>query len=117
MEQHVCLVCAKAFDTGAILLDRRLRQRLERTTVTAWGLCPDDEKKHLDGYVALVAVDEARSTKTDGVIKPEHAHRTGAVAHVRREAFTKIFNVPAPPGPLAFSEPAVVEHLATLVTP
>ena len=25
LEQHVCLVCGTAFDTGAILLDKRLR--------------------------------------------------------------------------------------------
>ena len=28
LEQHVCLVCGKAFDTGTILLDKRLRQSL-----------------------------------------------------------------------------------------
>ena len=40
MEQNVCPVCGKAFDTGTILLDRRLRNSLERKTVTGWSLCP-----------------------------------------------------------------------------
>jgi len=40
LEQRVCLVCGTTFDTGAILLDKRLRQHLDRHTVTGWGLCP-----------------------------------------------------------------------------
>ncbi|WP_430522156.1 hypothetical protein [Pseudomonas aeruginosa] len=40
LEQHVCLVCGTAFDTGAILLDKRLRASMERHTATGWGLCP-----------------------------------------------------------------------------
>lgn len=34
LEQHVCLVCGTAFDTGAILLDKRLRASMERHTAT-----------------------------------------------------------------------------------
>ncbi len=41
LEQHVCLVCGTAFDTGAILLDKRLRASMERRTATGWGLCPE----------------------------------------------------------------------------
>ncbi|SFE17291.1 hypothetical protein SAMN03159379_07464, partial [Variovorax sp. NFACC26] len=38
MEQHLCLVCGLGFDTGGILFDRRLRQSMQRHTVTGWGL-------------------------------------------------------------------------------
>jgi len=38
MEQKVCPVCGQAFDTGVILLDKRLRNSLERKTVTGWDL-------------------------------------------------------------------------------
>lgn len=41
LEQHVCLVCGARFDTGAVLLDRRLRASMEYQTVTDWGLCPE----------------------------------------------------------------------------
>ena len=43
LEQHVCLVCGTAFDTGAILLDKRLRASMERHTATGWGLCPEHQ--------------------------------------------------------------------------
>lgn len=39
MEQNVCAVCGKTFDTGSILLDRRMQDSMERHTVTDWGLC------------------------------------------------------------------------------
>lgn len=37
LEQHVCLVCGTAFDTGRILLDKRLRACMEHHTTTGWG--------------------------------------------------------------------------------
>ncbi len=40
LEQHVCLVCGTAFDTGAVLLDKRLRASMERHTATGWGFAP-----------------------------------------------------------------------------
>ena len=54
LEQHVCLVCGKAFDTGTILLDKRLRASMEHHTKTGWGLCPEHQKLADDGFVALV---------------------------------------------------------------
>ena len=53
LEQHVCLVCGKAFDTGTILLDKRLRASMEHHTKTGWGLCPEHQKLADDGFVAL----------------------------------------------------------------
>ena len=43
LEQHVCLVCGAGFDTGTILLDKRLRASMERHTAIGWGLCPEHQ--------------------------------------------------------------------------
>ncbi|HHW2678374.1 hypothetical protein [Pseudomonas aeruginosa] len=51
LEQHVCLVCGTGFDTGAILLDKRLRASMERHTATGWGLCPEHQKLSDDGLL------------------------------------------------------------------
>lgn len=102
MEQHVCPVCGKAHDTGAILMDTRLkynhktgrnelRETFDHYTVTGWSLCPEHKKLADEGYVAIVAVDE---TKTKGPITPENAWRTGSIAHVRRSVWDNIFNAP-----------------------
>ena len=93
LEQHVCLVCGAAFDTGAILLDKRLRASMERHTATGWGLCPEHQKLSDDGFVALVECDPQRSRAAAGAarMKPDQAHRTGRLAHLKREVFADVF--------------------------
>jgi len=120
LEQRVCLVCGTSFDTGAILLDKRLRQSMAHHTVTGWGLCPDHERLFQEGYVALVECDPQRSggAPSSGSIKPEQAYRTGRLAHLTREAFAKVFNVPlSTEQPCVFVEPEVIDHLQAMVEP
>ena len=117
LEQHVCLVCGTRFDTGAILLDRRLRASMERHTATGWGLCPEHQKLSDDGFVALVECDPQRSGSPagGGRVKPEQAYRTGRLAHLKREAFAQVFDVPiAADQPCVFVEPGVIEQLQTM---
>lgn len=120
MEQHVCLVCGATFDTGAILLDRRLRASMERHTTTGWGLCAEHRRLFDAGYVALVECDPRRSGLPAGGdrLKPEDAYRTGRIAHVKRDAFAKLFNVPVEvKRPCVFVEPGVIERLEAMVAP
>ena len=117
LEQHVCLVCGTRFDTGAILLDRRLRASMERHTATGWGLCPEHQKLSDEGFVALVECDPQRSGSPagGGRVKPEQAYRTGRLAHLKREAFAQVFDVPiAADQPCVFVEPGVIEQLQTM---
>lgn len=119
LEQHVCLVCGKAFDTGAILLDTRLRASMERHMATGWGLCPEHQKLSDDGFVALVECDPQRSgSQAGGRMKPEQAHRTGRLAHLRRKVFTQMFNVPIEDKQACvFVEPGVIDQLQSMVVP
>jgi len=120
LEQHVCLVCGVTFDTGAILLDKRLRASMERYTTTGWGLCAEHQKLSDDGFVALIECDPQRSgspSGTDGV-KPEQAYRTGRLAHLKRAMFARVFNVPiAADQPCVFVEPGVIERLRSMGEP
>lgn len=120
LEQHVCLVCGTAFDTGSILLDRRLRSSMEHHTTTGWGLCAEHQRLFSEGFVALVECDPQRSEMSSGAdrMKPEQAYRTGRLAHVKREAFAKLFNVPvAANQACVFVEPGVIERLQAMVAP
>ena len=112
MEQNVCLVCAKTFDTNAILINKHLRENMERYTVTGWGLCPEHQKLHEDGYVALVVIDPDRSPFP---YKPKTVYRLGKVMHIKRSVWAKIFDTSAPEGPMAFCGDDLVEKLAYLV--
>ena len=110
MEQKVCPVCGRAFDTGMILLDKRLRNTLERKTVTGWDLCPEHAKLWERGYIALVECDPEKSKFTGETIKPKDAYRTGRVVHIRKKAAQQIFNMEMTL-PVAFVEPGVVDML------
>ena len=119
LEQHVCLVCGTRFDTGAVLLDRRLRASMEHQTVTGWGLCPEHQKLFDEGFVALVECDPQRSgSQAGGRTKPEQAYRTGQLAHLRRAVFAQVFNVPiADDQPCVFVEPGVIDQLQSMAAP
>lgn len=109
MEQRVCLVCDKRYETNAVLLDKRLRPTLERFTTTGYGLCPEHSK---EGYVCLIEVDPGKSDGNGGRMKPENAHRTGGVAWVKEEAFRNIFN--AEVAPICYVTIGVLEKLEAM---
>lgn len=118
MEQHVCLVCGTAFDTGGILLDKRLRASMGRHTTTGWGLCPEHQKLADDDFVALVECDPRRSGSPDGRLKPEHAYRTGRLVHIKRHVFTQVFNAPIEANQACvFVEPGVIDQLQAMMPP
>lgn len=83
MEQAQCPVCLTIFDTGNILLDRRLKQGMEQRTVTHRALCEKCQKLKDDGFVALIELErEPRNGE-----HPLEIPRTGNVAHVRASAW------------------------------
>lgn len=118
MERHICLVCGAEYDTGSILLDRRLRASFERYTTTGWGLCAQHQRLFDEDFVALVECDPAKSGHPSSAerLKPHQAYRTGRVAHLKRDVFARVFNVPIDPKlPSVFVEPGVIEKLEAMV--
>ena len=112
MEKHVCVVCGHTYDTGAILLHKQLRSIKE--DVTGNGLCPDDQKKFNDGYIALVAVSNKGTSNT---LKQEEAYRTGTIIHMKEEVFFNMVQQtpPSPRLPLVFIEEKVVELIKNMM--
>jgi hypothetical protein len=104
LEQHECVVCGTRYDTGALLLNKRLAQTLDKHTVTGLGLCPSHQKLADDGFVALVEA-EQRDGKT---------YRLGRLAHVRAAVWPNLFNIPLPPRMVAFVEPDAMDKLEAL---
>ena len=113
MEQHICQVCGNDFDTGALLLDKRMRDKFEMHTTTGYGLCPECQQKKDDGYIALVGVDESKSRRlTNGNLKNEDAHRTGDLVHLRASGWDNIFpGMETPENMVCFCEVGVIDHL------
>ena len=113
MEQHVCRICGTTFDSGAILMDQRMRDKFEMHTTTGYGICPEDQAKMDDGYIALVGCDDEKSPKmANGNIKAEDAYRTGDLIHIRSSVWDNIFTgIEAPEGMVCFCDVKVIDHL------
>ena len=83
MEQNQCFICLTIFETGNILLDRRLKQSMEQCTVTGYGICPECQKLQDDGYVALIVASEGNTS-----------NRTGQYLFLKKEVAVHLFNNP-----------------------
>jgi len=103
MEQHQCFACGELYDTGAILLDKRLRNSLERHTVTGTGLCPEHKKLREDDRILLL-----------GTLDQNGEHRTGDILAVKTEVFERLFNVPVPKSGICFIDPEAVKQLTEM---
>ena len=93
IEKKQCPICGTLHDVG-ILLDKRLRDSMEQSTVTGYDLCPEHKELHEKGYIALVV---PAISPTEGVthLKVETA-RSGKYLHIKREVLKNILvNVPA----------------------
>lgn len=109
IEQHICFVCGIPFDTGAVLLDKHMKESFEdKHAITGYGLCEQHNKLKEDGYIALI--EATKSPAGDAV-------RTGTFAHIKQEAFAKVFNEPVPEKMIAFVEPEVIQILQSMVAP
>jgi hypothetical protein len=118
METKLCVVCGKEYDSGAILLDKRLRASMERHTCTGFGMCKEHEKLRKDGYTAVIAIDESKTTHKPGgaLIDPQEAHRTGAILHVKKRAWVDLFpEVPWPEKGVIFAPDHYVDHIAKMM--
>jgi hypothetical protein len=94
------------YDTGSLLMDKRMKDTFERHTLTGPGCCGDCTTKKDDGYIACVECDADKSNaEIDGsqeTMKHEDAFRTGQITWVRESAWLNMFNVPVPPNNVCF---------------
>lgn len=107
MEQKVCQVCGHTYDTGSLLLDKRLKERFEMHTTTGLGLCEKDQKLYDDNYIALIEVDNEPTNGTTFKSIGE-ANRTGRIAHVKKDALKLLDGMEHP---FVYVEKGVLEEL------
>lgn len=108
MGVHVCPVCLKEHDE-VVLIDERLLPTLQRRNFVGWALCTEHEARWQKGYIALIECSNNEQPTLD------NAERTGAVAHVHKEAWPHIFNAPVPNTPIAFVQQGVIDQLRAMV--
>jgi len=91
MEQKMCPVTGEIWDTQSLLFDKQLRKRFDMNTVTGYAFSPKVQEQIDKGFVALVEIDEKKSTAKDGKAKMENAWRTGRLCYLREEIAKNIF--------------------------
>ena len=100
IEKKLCPVCGKTHDSGALILDKKVRPKFDMYTTTGYDLCKACKKKFDEGYLAMVVCDTEKSKPVNGVLKMENAYRTGQVVHMKRSAVERMF--PGIPNDLPF---------------
>lgn len=102
----ICPICYAKHDE-VVLLDKRLKDSLERDNFMGFDLCPEHEAMR-EEYVALVEV----TNNACHNLEPEDAKTTGRVAHVKRTAIGQIFNVQFPADmPMCYVEVGMIDAL------
>ena len=87
IEKKQCPICGTLHDVG-ILLDRRLRDSMEQSTVTGYDLCPEHKELHEKGFIALVV--PAVSPAEDVTHLKVETARSGKYLHIKREVLKNI---------------------------
>ena len=107
METVICIVCGQEKESGALLLDQKLRPKFNQKTCTGWGLCDEHQKLKDKGFIALVGIDPEKTTENT----PDQWYRIGAFAHLKETAFKRIMNVPVPSGKICCVDQEVFDML------
>ena len=87
LEQNVCPICTKVFETGNLLMDTRIRngklmETFDNYTVTGYSICEECQKMIDEGRVALVEINEPYDV--DGMM-PDNVDRTGKIGWMKRD--------------------------------
>ena len=89
IQQEQCPICLEMHEPG-ILLDRRMRDSLERVTFTGHSPCPTCKEKLDDGFVALIEIDQSPSGNTG---KPSEATYSGRHAFLKKSVALDLFDI------------------------
>jgi len=113
LEAAICPVCGKQHSTGALLIDKRMKDRFEKETVTGFAMCEEHQKLLDDGFIALIGADPNLSKKEpNGSVTLRGAHRTGKIAHMRASVWPNFFgDTPVPPKGMCFVDDELIAML------
>ena len=116
LEAKVCIVCLTQFETGSIMMDKRLRNIFDKVTVVGLGLCEKCQAQADKGFIAMIEIDPSKSGKPNhnDHVDPNEAFRTGNSAWLRRTLAEQMFPsnlMPEADQPVVFVEFGLIQML------
>lgn len=94
--QGQCFICAKFYETGEVLLHKRLKPVFDREVTTTNAPCPECKGRIDTNFTALIEADE------DG------DNRTGRIAWIPGDRWSEFFNVPRPPKGIGYIQKGIL---------
>lgn len=86
-----CIICGTEYESGEILLDKKMKDKLERTTCTGLGApCPTCDKKYKDKFVLIGVSDDDANVEGERLDAAE-VNRTGMVVGIPNELAKEMF--------------------------
>lgn len=109
---YVCPICGNEHG-DEILIDRRMKATLTQHEYLGQQMCPEDQKKFDEGFIAFV---ECENSTEAEVLKVGEAVRTGRIFHIQKDAIGKLFNSAPIDTPFVFCQKEVGDMLVEIVT-
>lgn len=106
MEQHQCPICLKIFDTGTILLHKQLKQALNHKELTGHSTCTECQGHMDNGFIGLIGLQREPIRDEAPMTVPR-----GALAWLKAEAWSQLFNVPVPDKKCCFLPEEVLQSI------
>ena len=113
LDTKVCPICTKKHEVG-ILLDTRLRNTMEKHTITGYETCPECKTHIENNFVAFVSVDIEKSTRNSNEhLSVEGAYRTGRIAWLKKSVAEQMFGRKIN-SPMIFASDVLIDDLERL---
>ena len=113
LDTKVCPICTKKHSVG-IILDKRLKETLERNTITGYETCAECTTHIENNFIAFVSVDIEKSTRNSNEhLSVEGAYRTGRIAWLKKSVAEQIFNHKIN-SPMVFASDQLIDTLEKL---
>lgn len=108
LERNICPICGFEFDTGSIIMDKRLKNTLDHSMMTGYSYCPECNEQIGKGFTALVEEDEE-------LREGNRPYRTGRIMFLKKEDVSKVFVYDTIPE-VAYITKEVYDYLVALST-
>lgn len=114
MEQHICPICGEVHETGNLLLDKRLKERFERNTITGMSFCPKHKKMEEEGWVFFVEIEPPTGTLEGASrLKPSQVALTGRNAAIRKDVAEELLKTDKVE-PISYIHPELMDKLVEM---